>query len=77
MTDGAGVVWNLIGAPKKGDGFKDLEYFHPQNKGQVKIPIFKGSIPKPARQASNFSKAAFFQQHLPSKFASIALIIPT
>lgn len=59
MTDGAGVVWNWIGAPKKGDGFKDLEYFHPQNKGQVKIPIFKGSIPKPARQASNFSKAAF------------------
>ena len=38
MTDGAGVVWNLIGAPKKGDGFKDLEYFHPQNRGQDKKP---------------------------------------
>ena len=24
MTDGAGVVWNWIGAPKKGDGFKAL-----------------------------------------------------
>ena len=44
MTDGAGVVWNWIGAPKKGDGFKALRIwsiFIPKMGGRLKYPFLK------------------------------------